>query len=208
MRISIEGNIGSGKSTALARCMTNPALASVCSFFPEPLHEWGEILERYLRDRKTWALPLTLDIIRGFHASSSETTQHALVERNPLTCRYVFTEMLKNDTLLSADEMVLVDQYMSIFGWTPDAVVYIDVDPNVCLDRIKKRGRRGEVEAVTYEELRMIAHQYDKLFNTHLKNTRVVRLKQDADETMDAFNARIQKTVCDLLLDGQVKHTL
>lgn len=193
MRISIEGNIGSGKSTALARCHS----VADCTVFPEPLEEWGEILDLYFEDKATWALPLTLDILRGFHRSYS--TAHAIVERSPMTCRYVFTEILRNDVLLRAEDMAIVEQYMSIFGWEPDAIVYIHVDPSTCLDRIKDRARPGEVDAVTYDELRMIEHQYEKMFATHLKHVPIVRLRQRPDELEDAFHARVCESVTTLL---------
>lgn len=194
MRLAIDGNIAAGKSTVFSSIASRPGIQSVATLFPEPLDEWGEILELYFRDRQSWALPLTLDILRGFRTPGSKNgydTKHAIVERHPYTCRYVFTEMLRYDGVLSNDDMALVDQYMNIFGWKPDAVVYLDVPPATCHERMERRGRRGESEGIDYDELRMISHMYDKMFRDQLRDVPVHRIRQRDDESQDAYLDRV-----------------
>lgn len=200
MRISIDGNIAAGKSTVFSSLATRPAIRDVATLFPEPLDEWGEILELYFKDRDTWALPLTLDILRGF--GKEYDTPHAIVERNPFTCRYVFTDMLKYEGKLSNDDMTLVDQYMDLFGWKPDAVVYLDVPAAACHGRMETRARRGEVENVSYDELRMISHLYDKMFTDQLHGVPVHRISQGEDESMDTYLDRVGLSI-ECILDGR-----
>ena len=193
MRIAIDGNIAAGKSTLFSSIATRPSLMSNVTLFPEPLDEWGEILELYFQDRKSWALPLTLDILRGFY--KSYTTEHAIVERNPYTCRYVFTQILKCDGHISKDDMELIDQYMNTFGWKPDAVIYLDVLPGTCHDRMNERARRGEAESVSYEEIRFIEYLYHKMFKDQLKDIPVHKVQQRQGESMQEYHDR----VCDLI---------
>jgi deoxyadenosine/deoxycytidine kinase len=198
MRIAIDGNIAAGKSTLFSSIATRASLAPHVTLFPEPLDEWGEILELYFRDRKSWALPLTLDILRGFY--KSYTTEHAIVERNPYTCRYVFTQILYYDGHISKDDMELIDQYMTTFGWKPDAVIYIDVLPGTCHDRMNERARRGETESVSYEEIRTIDHLYNKMFEDQLKDIPVHRMTQRQGESMQEFHDRVGDLIESLLM--------
>lgn len=205
MRLAIDGNIAAGKSTVFSSIASRPWIQSVATLFPEPLDEWGEILELYFQDRQSWALPLTLDILRGFHKTYD--TPHAIVERHPYTCRYVFTEMLKYDGVLSNEDMALVDQYMDTFGWKPDAVVYLDVAPATCHERMERRARKGETESIDYDELRMISHMYDKMFRDQLRDVPVHRIRQRRDESMDAYLERVGVTIERILSEPSTRGT-
>lgn len=189
MRIAIDGNIAAGKSTLFSSIASRPSLQGRVTLFPEPLDEWGEILELYFQDRQSWALPLTLDILRGFHKPYE--TKHAIVERNPYTCRYVFTTILKNEGVLSNDDMALIDQYMDTFGWKPDAVIYIDVPVTTCHERLASRARTGEADAVSYEELKLISYTYEQMFKNQLSDIPVHTVRQREHESMKDFHGRI-----------------
>jgi deoxyadenosine/deoxycytidine kinase len=205
MRIAIDGNIAAGKSTVFSSIAARTSLTNVATLFPEPLDEWGDILEMYFEDRASWALPLTLDILRGFHKQYN--TPHAIVERNPYTCRYVFTNMLKYDGILSNEDLALIDQYMDIFGWKPDVVVYLDVPVSTCHERMEQRARKGECGSVSYDELRMISHMYDKMFQDQLHDIPVHRVSQREDETQQAFCDRIHRLIERILNGSSIPKT-
>lgn len=203
MRISIDGNIAAGKSTVFASIATSP-VADVASLFPEPLDEWGDLLQLYFKDRASWALPLTLDILRGFHRSSKPHGKpHSIVERNPFTCRHVFTEMLRHDAILSNDDMLLVNQYMDAFGWKPDAVVYLDVPVSECQERMDARARPNEASSVSYDELKMIDYMYQKMFREHFSTVPVYRVRQSSGEPMESFLARVNRLIATVLTNGR-----
>lgn len=206
MRITIDGNIGSGKSTILEYLATLSQFKSV-DIFPEPLDEWGDVLTRYLKDKKTWAVPLTLDILRGLSKSNYSTTQHQIVERSPYTCIHVFTEILKNDGYITSKHMSIIDEYVRIFGWKPDLIVYIDVPDSVCLDRIEKRGREGE-SSITYEYLRAISYKHEIMYKNILRDIQVIRCVQGENETLDAFHARIAIMILKSLNNNDKEHRL
>jgi deoxyadenosine/deoxycytidine kinase len=209
MRISIEGNIGAGKSSLMdALPLRSPWLAQHVDLFPEPIHEWGDTLELYLEDQKAWALPLTLDILRGFGIpeAAKKAGRHQIVERSPYACRYVFTEILKNEGKLQGDHQI-IDEYMSLFGWKPDMVVFIDVPPATCLERIEERARPGE-EKISYEDLKYIDYMYGKMFSSQLADIPVVRCVQGETESNDAFHTRISIMLTKHLNDHHKQHGL
>jgi deoxyadenosine/deoxycytidine kinase len=208
MRISIEGNIGAGKTSLLeALPKRSPWLQDHVDFFPEPIHEWGETLKRYLDDKKAWSELLTLDILRGFGIpeAAKRADRHQIVERSPYACRYVFTEILRNEGYIK--NMQVIDEYMDLFGWKPDMVVLIDVPPVTCLERIETRARPGE-ETVTYEELRCVDYMYNKMIDAHFSDIPVVRCVQGKTESVEAFHARISILLTKTLDDDDKQHRL
>lgn len=208
MRISIEGNIGAGKSSLIeALPKRSPWLGEHADFFPEPIHEWGETLERYLEDKKLWSELFTLDVFRGFGIpeAAKKAGRHQIVERSPYACRYVFTEILKNEGYIK--NMQLIDEYFNLFGWKPDMIVHVDVNPSTCHERIERRARTGE-ETITYEELRCIDYMYNKMYDAHFADVPVVRCVQGENESIDAFHARISILLTKTLDDDDKKHRL
>ena len=167
-RISIEGNIGSGKSESLK------FLEKLQEFtvFHEPLDQWGELLDLYYENSQEWALPFTLKVLLGF----MEPGRHhddCIVERSPLACRQVFGQLMYNDGTINCHEWDLVKEYHDVLGWEPDAILYIDTPVDVCMDRIRQRGRACETH-ITETYLRRVEFQYGNMLR--FSNVPVVKL--------------------------------
>jgi deoxyadenosine/deoxycytidine kinase len=201
MIISIDGNIGSGKSTLLDALSKNSNI--IAEYFPEPLHIWGDTLERYFEDKKSWACPLTIDILSAFDRVRRSTYEHQIVERSPLACIDVFTEILKHDGLLTKEELHIIDEYASVFKWTPDVIIYLDVDPLTCQERMRLRQRSGE--DIPYDELRALDYRYKKVLEVAPCSVHIVR--QSPSETKDAFHARISHFVQKIINDASIAST-
>ena len=199
MIISIDGNIGSGKSTLMDTLSKNTHVGA--EYFPEPLHIWGDTLQRYFEDKKTWVCALTIDILSAFDRVRQSTAPHQIVERSPVSCLDVFTEILRQEGFISKDEFYSIQEYASIFKWIPDVIIYIDVDPLVCEERMRQRQRSGE--DIPYEELKYIEYTYKKV----LKDApcRVYIVRQEDTETRDAFHARLSIFVQKLITDAATK---
>ena len=154
MRISVEGNIGSGKSD----CMVALAAAFPdVQCFPEPLHEWGELLDLFYECPPSWALAFSLKVLLSFRAASREPV--CFVERSPMASRHVFSQLLYNDGTLSCQEWELFKEYHDVLGWKPDVVFFVDTPAAVCLQRIASRGRACEAN-VDIDYLRRVEFQY------------------------------------------------
>ena len=206
MIISIDGNIGAGKSDLLEYLKRIvPDDASV-DFFPEPVDEWHELFVKYIKNKKQYALPFTLEVLRQFGRIPRSRATHQIVERSPLATSHVFNTILKNDDVLVPSDDTLIDSYITEYGWVPDVILFLDVDSSTCTDRVESRAREGE-EAIGYEHLRAVEFYYDKLLaSDHVKNIRIVRCKQAASETKDAFHARIGILVNDTLARSSPDH--
>lgn len=157
MRISVDGNIGSGKSDVL------DALAAAfptVPVFPEPVESWGELLDLFYASPAEWSLPFSLRVMLSFGEPARHPT--CIVERSPLTSRHVFGQVLYNQGLLNQHEWDLLKEFNDVVAWKPDVVFYLECPPTVCMERIAGRGRACE-SGIDLEYLRRVDFQYQNM---------------------------------------------
>lgn len=145
MIVAIEGNIASGKSTAI-----ESLAAEGYAVFAEPVEKW-RFITKFYEDKRTYSLPFSLEVLESFSAIP-RTRADIVTERSPLASRNVFTRMLVNDNYMSEDEWEIYKKYYDAMGWSPDAIVYVDASPSVCLERMRTRGRSFELIGLDYLE--------------------------------------------------------
>jgi deoxyadenosine/deoxycytidine kinase len=192
MRIAIEGNIGAGKSTVLER------LSQSYRVLPEPIDQWKEWLELFYQDKKRWAFAFQMKVLLTYAELEPESRkQHCVIERSIVTGRHVFTQMMYNQGILSEKEWMVYRQFYDLVEWTPDAVVYIKTDPETCLERIQKRQRKAECDAIDIAYLNKIDFHYSNMMRYGLKNTVVHVVDGNKDE--DSVAQEVEQIVEALL---------
>lgn len=163
MRVILEGNIGSGKTTLTEALRAAYPEALI---HPEDVHDWRDLLELFYADPAAWALPLSLRVLLSHHVFRVVPREALyILERCPLSCRHVFTQLLFNDGTMPQHHWDLFRQFADELGWEPaadDVILYIDTPVDVCLDRITARGRRGE-EHIDVHYLRRLEFQYNNM---------------------------------------------
>lgn len=160
MIVSLEGNIASGKSSALAEL--GPLLPGFATVH-EPLDTWGDLLELFYDDPAAWGLAFSLKVLHGFHGkNTAAAAAPTVVERSPAACRNVFTQLLYNSNHLSPAAWEVFKEYHDILGWEPDAYIYVHVPAEVCFERMQARGRACET-GVTLDYLRRVEFQYHNM---------------------------------------------
>ena len=188
MRVCVEGNIGSGKSTALA------AVARVrpdAKTFPEPVEEWGDLLGKFYADPAQWALPFSLRVLLSFRGPAAcADADLVVVERSPLSCRHVFSQLLFNEGKLSQEEWEVFKEYCEVLGWTPDLIVHVHTPADACLERVRARGRPEE-RGVDLHYLKRLEFQYETMLR--YAGVPVVRVDgtQSVEEVANAVAAVI-----------------
>lgn len=160
--VSIEGNIGTGKSTILYHLEQYYKQINDKSviFVKEPVDEWetikdaeGEtILAKFYKDPHKYAFAFQimayatrLSILRKAIRENPEC-KVLVCERSLEADKYIFANMLHDDGQI---DDVCYQIYTKNFGeysqdFGVDRVVYIDSEPEVCYQRIAKRSRTGE----------------------------------------------------------------
>ena len=157
--ISVEGNIGSGKST-LVRLMKSQF--PNCKFIFEPVETWlkltdsnkENILDKFYKDKKRWSYTFQnfayITRIRGLleaiKESDSEKPTLIITERCVLTDKNVFAKMLYESGDISELEMKMYLEWFNLLQEysTLNGIIYLNTDPVVSNYRIQKRNRPAE----------------------------------------------------------------
>ena len=158
MRISIDGNIGSGKSTILALLKEN--IGDTYKIIDENIDDWEQYLREYYKDIKKNSLLFQMKVLHHHLGKKSNDYKPCIHERSPLSCINIFGQNLKNKSFLGNLDMELMNSYNNSFGWIPDKIIYIRTDPEIAKKRVDKRSRDGETIPLTY--LNEIHNLYEK----------------------------------------------
>lgn len=155
--ISIDGNIGSSKSTLLEYLRTNCPNEYV--YVDEPLNKWDQIqdengqtiLQKFYQDQTKYGFPfqtmaLVSRLIAIRDAIAKNPGKIIISERSLYTDKLVFAKMLFESGII---EDVNYQIYLSCFDafisqCPVDALIYIRTDAKICRERITKRLREGE----------------------------------------------------------------
>ena len=154
--ISIEGNIGSGKSTILN--ILKSKLSDVI-FIDEPVDEWFKIkdnnnknmLELFYNNKNKYSFvfQITAYITRLrklIEILKDNNDKIIICERSIYTDKYVFAKMLYQDKFINDIEWNSYNYWFDTFKEISklDGIIYVNTKPDICFDRIKKRNRNGE----------------------------------------------------------------
>lgn len=164
---SIEGNIGSGKSTCLKYLKENyHELNAKIVFVDEPVSCWENIkdangknmIEKFYDDPTKYSFPFQIMALTSRFINLNRSIKNALkdnsddkpiiiiTERSLHTDCHVFAELLKKQGKI---EDVCFQIYMQLYNeyhsnFPVDTIIYINTTPEICSERIKKRSRLGE----------------------------------------------------------------
>jgi deoxyadenosine/deoxycytidine kinase len=157
--ISIDGNIGSGKSTLMEALKHKFKDNDNIVFLREPVDEWAQIkdennvtiLEKFYANQKDYSFSFQMMAYISRLALLKEAVKNNptaifISERSLFTDREVFAKMLyKSGFIEEVNYKIYLKWFDSFSSEFPlNKVIYVKADPQVCFDRIKKRSRTGE----------------------------------------------------------------
>jgi len=156
--ISIDGNIGSGKSTALKFLKDKNKNNNNIIFLQEPIDIWNEIkyegktiLEKFYENQEKYAFPFQMmAFITRYNILLNTIKKNPdaiiITERSLYTDKYVFAKMLFESTQMNNFEYQIYNKWFDTFiqNLPEHKYIYFYSSPSVCYDRIAKRSRVGE----------------------------------------------------------------
>ena len=171
---SIEGNIGSGKSTlvSLLQKTNNLNFNRKIIYLQEPVTLWDTIrdengktmLEKFYLNQERYAFSFQM------MAYISRTAQlRQVIRKNPrsiiLTERSVYTDKNVFAKMLYDDKKIEKVNYTIYLKWFDEfiqdiplnGIIYVKTDPEICSQRIIERKRIGETIPLSYS---IRCHQY------------------------------------------------
>ena len=153
--ISIEGNIGSGKTTLINKLQEN--LQDDFVFLEEPLDEWLEIkderdntiLSKFYSDQSKYSFSFQMmAYISRLNKLKEQLnqTKNIFTERSLSTDKYVFAKMLYDNKLMDSCEYQIYNKWFDSFNKETaiTKMIYVKTDPLICNERVNKRSRDGE----------------------------------------------------------------
>lgn len=197
--ILIEGNIGTGKSTFLKH------LEKFIDFnlLPEPVPHWTNLngynlLANLYENPKEWLFPFqsfaTLTLYKN-HVKKVEK-KYKIMERSILSTKHCFVEAAKlNNKLPQAQYDILQKWYEFLeenIKIEIDLIIYLKCEPEICFNRIKKRGRP--------EEINMSLSHLDLLNKLHNKwllenNSKIPVVVIDSNLNEDLITSEYDKVI-------------
>jgi deoxyadenosine/deoxycytidine kinase len=191
--ISVEGNIGCGKSTfmkKLRKDLPSTINGKTVVFADEPVEEWKTItnkdgtpmLSLYYSDSKKYSFQFQMmAYITRLNALLECVNKHGkdiiiVTERCLKSDRDIFAKMLYDDGLIEEQAYQIYtkwfDSFKAQFG--NEKRVYIKSDPSICAQRVKKRNRDGE-EGIPLSYLSKV-NDYHELMIKDLPEGEVINL--------------------------------
>jgi len=168
--VSIEGNIGSGKSTLITRLKQyvsdHPSIHTI-QFIQEPVDEWNEmkdaegksIVENFYANQKEYAFSFQImAYITRLRKIIQAVDDHPdciyVCERSLETDRNVFAKMLYDNQKIRDIDWRIYNYWFDTFldKIQTNTIIYVSTKPSICHMRVQERDRKGE-ESIPLEYL-------------------------------------------------------
>ena len=208
---TVDGNIGSGKSTFL-KYMTDtyPHIITI----QEPVEEWFRIkdeynqslFENFYKDPQKYSYLFQMYILNSrFKKIKNQIDIHKdnkniiiLAERSMFTDLHIFVSALidtKQFTKLEYDVFIMwFNTLLELYDINIHGFIYISTEPNICYDRIKKRSRPGE-NIIDINYLNILHSKHEKWLNNNIYNILNINGNDDFDIMIQNENSRVQQFI-------------
>ena len=192
MIVSIEGNIGSGKSTII-NYLKNVNNNNIV-FVDEPVDEWLNIksngknaLELFYEDQEKnsfWFQVLAyITRLRNLLETVKKNPDKIIItERSIYTDKYVFAQMLFDSGKISDIEFQTYNYWFDTFKNETriDVILYVNTKPEECMNRIKTRNRSEESGVELEYLIDCHSKHVDWLENKH--NSKIININGHLDK--------------------------
>lgn len=173
-KIALAGLIGAGKTTLAAK------LAKSLNYVAYYEDVENPVLTEFYKDMAANSFTLQIDLLhrRYNQALEMQSSRRGSVQDRSIYEDAIFARMLMDSGLMRPVELDLYMRFSSDLLATlprPSVIVYLDAPPEVCLARIKQRGRRMET-GITLEYLQRLRRGYEDWVTQVSREIPVIRI--------------------------------
>tara|TARA_B100000767_G_C19770551_1_gene539685 strand:+ start:1396 stop:2043 length:648 start_codon:yes stop_codon:yes gene_type:complete len=209
---SIEGNIGSGKSTLvkILKQYFKKDTSSNIIFADEPVKEWmsvvdssgDDILSKFYRDQHKYGFSFQMmayisriSVLRKLVKDNPDSI--IFTERSVYTDKNVFAQMLHDEGKINEIDFIIYNKWFNHFLEEIDitGIIYIQTNPEKCAERIIKRNRKGETIDLSYLQL---CHKYHENWLNNFTNVLTFDGNYDLDENIESYTNMINNIVSNI----------
>jgi len=190
--ITIDGNIGAGKTTILNYIHYNHNIFIDL----EPIENWKPFLnDIYINKTKYFNFQIRVWLDRSF-IQEKDNNSIIIMERSPYFIRNTFNKYIGINNLINSQENNIMEELYDKTDiiWKSNYYIYIRSSPEKCLERINKRGRENESE-ITLEYLKEIHILHEKTYNEAIKKGMNIILIDIENKTLEEIANEILKYI-------------
>ena len=211
--ISIEGNIGSGKSTLINSLKTYYNGNKNVYFLQEPVSEWENlkdkdnknIIEKFYEDQEKYSFSFQmmayisrLSMLKNAINYCKENNIYLIVcERSLQTDKNVFCKMLYDTQKINEINFKIYNKWFNEFiSDIPKIIyIYIKTNPVVAFERIMIRNRKGETINLQY--LEMCSSYHDTWLNNteYKKDVIIINGDNELISTFESANSILKNFI-------------
>ena len=141
--ITIDGNIGAGKTTILNYLHNNFNI----NIDLEPVDKWKPFLDNIYYNKKNYFnFQIRVWLDRSWIQEKNNNSV-IIMERSPYFIRNTFNKFFYDNNFISNEENNIINEFYDKTDsfWTSSYYIYLRSSPNKCLERILLRGRENEI---------------------------------------------------------------
>ena len=175
--ISIEGNIGAGKSTVINEMkeyIKQTELEKRIVFLKEPVDVWEStidpesgknMIELFYENPAKWSFAFQIMAFSTQQKLIEETVKQfpevevIVSERSVEAGRNIFTQMLKDSNHISPVEKQIYELLYKNHQYPLYMSIFLDIPPEICFERVQVRARDGET-GITIDYLKGCNYYY------------------------------------------------
>jgi len=215
---SIEGNIGSGKSTLvkILKEYFKKEDTKKIIFADEPVEEWmsvvdssgDDILSKFYRDQHKYGFSFQMmayisriSVLRKLVKENPDSI--IFTERSVYTDKNVFAQMLYDEGKINEIDFKIYNKWFNHFLEEIDitGIIYIQTKPEKCSERIIKRNRKGETISVEYLKL---CHKYHENWLNNFTNVLKFDGNCDLDENIKSYSHMIGNVLNNININNKI----
>jgi len=196
--VSIEGNIGAGKSTLIQALRERYIQGKdrIIVILEEPVEIWNTVeedgetlLEKFYKDPVKHGFTLQTMIYTTVYNQINNAIKEfpkaevIVCERSLQSSKHVFSEMLHHQGKMNLTEGLVYDMLYNDPRTEialSQGMIYLQVKPETCLERIRSRNRSGE-ENITLDYLKLCQSYHSDMFK--LTNIKAEVINGEYEET-------------------------
>lgn len=203
--VSIDGNIGSGKSSILKYlenhfnnyCKSKNKNFKIC-FLQEPVSIWESItdnnnktiIQKFYENNEKYAFPFQMmayiSRLSIFKKALNKQYDIIFTERSIYTDRNVFAKMLYNSNKINEIEYKIYNMWFDEFTDILNTLktIYIKTKPDICDKRVKKRNREGEIITLDYLK---DCNYYHEIWLNNINKNNILIINGNEDTNTSIF---------------------
>ena len=219
--ISVEGNIGVGKSTFINILKSKWDEKDGCEVIPEPVDMWKKlvnsdgknILQTFYEDIPRWAysfqnVACITRMMKIENTIRNTNSKYIFLDRSLGTDKNVFEAMLYDQGQINQMEHQMYTLWCDFYhkyvrSQSNQIYIYLKASPETCASRIKKRGRVEE-ESIELDYLKGL-NDYHDAWLLNEPNTIIINCEEEFEIDQDKHNQMINqiKSKLDLIMGNK-----